>query len=195
MPPTSRPSPHTGGVKTLRPLSPDDSPIVIRPATMADSAGIAVVRNAAVRESLALWTDHELSPGEAEAWLSPAVERRTALVAVERADGECRQDRVVAFAVATPWHPYPGYARTVEDSVYVADGFEGRGIGRALLTALIEASRSAGDRTMVAAIESGNRTSVHLHERHGFVEVGTIPRAGEKLGQVLGLTLMYLPLS
>ena len=161
MPPTSRPSPHTGGVKTLRPLSPDDSPIVIRPATMADSA----------------------------------VERRTALVAVERADGERRQDRVVAFAVATPWHPYPGYARTVEDSVYVADGFEGRGIGRALLTALIEASRSAGDRTMVAAIESGNRTSVHLHERHGFVEVGTIPRAGEKLGQVLGLTLMYLPLS
>ena len=163
---------------------------------MADSPGIRAIRNAAVRDSLAIWTQHEHSSTEAEDWLLPLVHRGTALVAVHgEGDGEgtptsMDDGAVIGFAVASPWHHYEGYARTVEDSLYVAPAAQGRGLGGRLLAGLIEASHRAGDRTMIAAIESGNTASVHLHERHGFAVIGMIPQAGEKLGQVLDLMLM-----
>ena len=158
----------------------------IRPATMADSPAIRRIRNAAVRESLAIWTSIEQDHAEAEAWLAPMVQRGTALVV--HVSGE-PQD-VVGFAVAGPWHSYEGYARTVEDSIYLSPAAQGKGLGARLLAALIEASRRAGDRTMIALIEAGNATSVRLHERYGFTTVGTVPQAGEKHGQILDLTLM-----
>ncbi|WP_017178600.1 GNAT family N-acetyltransferase [Actinomyces timonensis] len=158
----------------------------IRPATMSDSPAIRQIRNAAVRESLAIWTSVEQDPTGAEAWLAPMVRRGTALVA--HVTG--RPQDVVGFAVAGPWHSYEGYARTVEDSIYLSPAAQGKGLGARLLAALIEASQRAGDRTMIALIEAGNVTSVHLHERYGFTTVGTIPQAGEKHGQVLDLTLM-----
>ena len=158
----------------------------IRPATMADSPAIRRIRNAAVRESLAIWTSIEQDHAEAEAWLAPMVQRGTALVA--HVSG--RPQDVVGFAVAGPWHSYEGYARTVEDSVYLCPAAQGKGLGARLLAALIEASRRAGDRTMIALIEAGHATSVRLHERYGFTTVGTVPQAGEKHGQILDLTLM-----
>ena len=158
----------------------------IRPATMADSPAIRRIRNAAVRESLAIWTSVEQDPTGAEAWLAPMVRRGTALVA--HVSGEPHD--VVGFAVAGPWHSYEGYARTVEDSIYLSPAAQGKGLGARLLAALIEASQRAGDRTMIALIEAGHATSVHLHERYGFTTVGTIPQAGEKHGQILDLTLM-----
>ena len=158
----------------------------IRPATMADSPTIRQIRNAAVRESLAIWTSIEQNHAEAEAWLAPMVQRGTALVA--HVSGK-PQD-VVGFAVAGPWHSYEGYSRTVEDSIYLCPAAQGKGLGARLLAALIEASRRAGDRTMIALIEAGHATSVRLHERYGFTTVGTVPQAGEKHGQILDLTLM-----
>ena len=157
-----------------------------RPATMADSPAIRRIRNAAVRESLAIWTSIEQDHAGAEAWLAPMVQRGTALVA--HVSGK-PQD-VVGFAVAGPWHSYEGYARTVEDSIYLCPAAQGKGLGARLLAALIEASRRAGDRTMIALIEAGHATSVRLHERYGFTTVGTVPQAGEKHGQILDLTLM-----
>ena len=161
-------------------------PYRIRPATMSDSPAIRRIRNTAVRESLAIWTSIEQDHAGAEAWLAPMVQRGTALVA--HVSGE-PQD-VVGFAVAGPWHSYEGYARTVEDSIYLSPSAQGKGLGARLLAALIEASRRAGDRTMIALIEAGNATSVRLHERYGFTTVGTVPQAGEKHGQILDLTLM-----
>ena len=158
----------------------------IRPATMADSPAIRRIRNAAVRESLAIWTSIEQDHAGAEAWLAPMVQRGTALVA--HVSGEPHD--VVGFAVAGPWHSYEGYVRTVEDSIYLSPAAQGKGLGARLLAALIEASRRAGDRTMIALIEAGHATSVRLHERYGFTTVGTVPQAGEKHGQILDLTLM-----
>ena len=109
----------------------------IRPATPADSSAIRRIRNAAIRDSLAIWTEREQGPDEAVAWLEPQIARGTALVAVERNEGGERDDgddggeRVVGFAVASPWHPYEGYARTVEDSVYLSPAARGRSSGPA----------------------------------------------------------------
>jgi len=153
---------------------------------MEDSPAIRQIRNAAVRESLAIWTSIEQDPARAETWLAPMVQRGTALVA--HVSGKPHD--VVGFAVAGPWHSYEGYARTVEDSIYLSPTAQGKGLGARLLAALIEASRQAGDRTMIALIEASNATSAQLHERYGFTTVGTVPQAGEKHGQILDLTLM-----
>lgn len=165
----------------------DSRGALVRRAVIADSPAIRRIRNAAIRDSLAIWTEREQDPDEAVAWLEPQIARGTALVAVERDEGG---ERVVGFAVASPWHPYEGYARTVEDSIYLSPTARGRGLGTRLLTALVRACRAAGDRTMVAQIESGHAASRRLHEKAGFALVGTIPAAGQKHGRILDLTLM-----
>lgn len=169
-----------------RPLSGAARTFRIRPATIADSPAIRQIRNAAVRESLAIWTSVGQDPAQAESWLAPMVQRGTALVAYS----EGKPQEIVGFAVASPWHSYEGYARTVEDSIYLTSSVQGRGLGAGLLAGLIESSQQAGDRTMIALIEAGNTASVRLHERYGFSTVGTIPQAGEKFGEILDLTLM-----
>ena len=151
----------------------DSRGALVRRAVIADSPAIRRIRNAAIRDSLAIWTEREQDPDEAVAWLEPQIARGTALV-----------------AVASPWHPYEGYARTVEDSIYLSSTARGRGLGTRLLTALVRACRAAGDRTMVAQIESGHAASRRLHEKAGFALVGTIPAAGQKHGRILDLTLM-----
>ena len=159
----------------------------MRPAVIADSPAIWGIRNAAIRDSLAIWTEREQDPDEAAAWLEPRIARGTALVVVEGDDGG---GRVVGFAVASPWQPYEGYARTVEDSVYLSPAARGRGLGTRLLAGLVRACRAAGDRTMIAQTEAGHAASRRLHERAGFALVGTIPAAGQKHGRILDLTLM-----
>mgnify|MGYP000875388329 CR=1 FL=1 len=88
----------------------------IRPVTMADSPTIRQIRNAAIRKSLAIWTSIEQDPAQVEAWLAPMVQRGTALVA--HRDDEPRE--IVGFAVASAWHSYEDYARTVEGSIYLS---------------------------------------------------------------------------
>lgn len=162
----------------------------VRPATTADGEAIRVIRNHAVATSTALWTDTRQSPADAVAWLAVHLARGSALVAETGGeDGE-----VVGFAVYGPWRDLDGYRHTVENSVYVREGSQGLGIGGALLGALVDAARGAGHHSMIAGIESGNATSIRLHRRFGFTEVGTVREAGLKFGRWFDLTLMRLAL-
>jgi phosphinothricin acetyltransferase len=89
--------------------------------------------------------------------------------------------RVLGFAYAAPYRPRAAYRYTVEDSVYVAPEAVGRGIGMALLDALIETCTTIGFRQMVAVIgDSENRRSIRLHEKAGFVHAGTLEAVGYK---------------
>jgi phosphinothricin acetyltransferase len=65
-----------------------------------------------------------------------------------------------------------------ELSIYVAAAARGRGVGRALLEALIESSEAAGIWTLQAGIQAENAASLALHERHGFRRVGVRERLG-----------------
>ncbi len=99
--------------------------------------------------------------------------------------------RVVGYSYATAYRPRPAYRNTVEDSVYVADGMQGQGIGNALLSALIARCEAGGWRQMVAVIgNSGNVGSIALHRRHGFRLVGTFEAVGFKLGRWVDTVLM-----
>lgn len=85
------------------------------------------------------------------------------------------------YAYASGYRPRAGYRWTVEDSVYVAPGFAGRGIGKRLLAALIARCEALGFRQMIAVIgDAENRASIQLHASLGFVHVGTFRAIGWK---------------
>lgn len=80
---------------------------------------------------------------------------------------------VVGFGYAGPWRPKPAYRHTVEDTVYLAPGWTGRGLGKSLLTNLMADSARAGATQMIAVIaDDGDDSSVALHRACGFRRSG-----------------------
>ena len=151
-------------------------------------------------EIQAIYTPHVLSGLATFEEVPPAVDemraRRAAIAAaglpylVAVVDG-----RVVGYCYAGPYRPRPAYRHTVEDSIYLAPGFEGRGIGGQLLTTLIARCEAGGWRQMLAIIgDSGNAPSVALHRRLGFRHVGTLQSVGFKLGRWVDTVIMQRPL-
>lgn len=87
--------------------------------------------------------------------------------------------RIVGYSYASPYRPRPAYRHTIEDSVYVRDGFAGHGIGRALLSTLIKRCEHGPWRQMLAVIgDSANGASIGLHGRQGFARIGQLDAVG-----------------
>jgi len=102
---------------------------------------------------------------------------------------------VVGFAYAGPYRARPAYRFTVENSVYVAHDSHRRGVGKALLDALIEASTEKGFRLMVAVIGDSNQAaSIGLHEAAGFKHAGVFENIGYKFDRWLDSVLMQCAL-
>ncbi len=103
--------------------------------------------------------------------------------------------RVVGYAYASAYRTRPAYRFTVEDSVYIAPEAQGKGVGRLLLKALIDASTAGGYRLMIAVIgDSRNYASITLHRSAGFTFCGTVHSVGYKFGRWLDSVIMQLPL-
>ena len=105
-------------------------------------------------------------------------------------------DVVVGYAYAGPWRPKPAYRHTLEDSVYLAPGWTGRGLGRALLESLLRGCEEAGARQVVAVIaDTGSDASAALHSSLGFVHVGRLSGVGHKHGRWVDTVLMQRALT
>jgi len=105
------------------------------------------------------------------------------------------QGDVVGYAYAGPFHTREAYRFTLEDSVYVHHGSSRLGVGRLLLESLIEASRKAGFKKIVALIgDSGNVGSIRVHERCGFQHSGVLKSVGIKQDRWIDVVLMQLEL-
>lgn len=99
---------------------------------------------------------------------------------------------LAGYAYAGPYRSRPAYRLTVEDSVYIAPVMHRRGVGRALLAALIEAAQARGFRQMIAVIGDSTEqaASVGLHAALGFRHVGILDNVGFKHGRWLDSVLM-----
>lgn len=102
---------------------------------------------------------------------------------------------VVGYCYATIYRPRPAYRHTLEDSVYVQHGLNGRGIGAALMAKLLARCEAGPWRQMLAVIgDSGNAGSIALHRRMGFEPAGLLRDVGFKHGRWLDSVLMQRPL-
>jgi phosphinothricin acetyltransferase len=95
--------------------------------------------------------------------------------------------QILGYALVQPWAGKSAFRYTVEDSIYLGQAASGKGLGRALLEALIAACEAKGIRELVAVVsDKGAEGSIALHEKLGFVEVGRMGRVGFKFGRWLG---------
>lgn len=152
----------------------------VRNAVAADIAAITALYAREVRDGIASY--EAVAPDEME-----MARRWEALVGrglpyfVAEHDG-----RFAGYAYASSYRPREGYRWTVEDTLYVQPDMQGRGVGRALLTHLIEACEVLGFRQMVAVIgDRSNLASIRLHQRLGFRTVGVFQGLGRKQGRWL----------
>src|SRR5438876_5261682 len=102
---------------------------------------------------------------------------------------------LAGYGYCAPYRSRSAYRFALEDSVYVRQGSEGRGVGAALLDALIQRSAALGYRQLVAVIgDSANAASINLHASFGFLRVGTLRSVGFKFGRWVDSVLMQRPL-
>jgi L-amino acid N-acyltransferase YncA len=162
---------------------------VIRPATPADIPAITAIYGHSVKTGTASF---ELEPpSQAE------MARRMALLTGEGYPYLACEGggKLIGYAYAGAYRPRPGYRHTVEDSVYVSPDWPRRGVGRALLRALIAECEALGFRQMIAVIgDSRHLASIALHESEGFAVVGRLASVGHKFGQWIDCVLMQRPL-
>ena len=163
--------------------------MMLRDATPADAAAVAGVYAHHVLHGAGTFEEVPPSPEELGARMAAVAQRGLPWLVAE-ADGA-----LVGYACATPYRDRIGYRFSVEDSVYVAPAAQGRGIGRALLQALIERCARLGFRQMIASIgDSGNTPSIRLHEACGFEQRGCLTAVGFKHGRWLDVVWMQRPL-
>lgn len=102
------------------------------------------------------------------------------------------EQKMLGFSSFGPFRPWPGYKKTVENSVYVASDSRGRGVGKLLIPPLIEAAKQMGLHAILAGIEAENGASIALHEKFGFVEVAHFKEVGWKFGRWMDLKFLEL---
>lgn len=157
----------------------------VRPATAADLAAVAGILAFYVTNSVATFEEDPPGVPQWQQRLGDLADRKLPFLVAE-AGGT-----VAGYAYASPWRPKPAYRYTVEDSVYLAPGQRGRGLGRLLLESLLTGCADAGVRQVIAVIaHSGDSASVALHRACGFAEAGRLSQAGYKHGRWIDTVLL-----
>jgi len=156
---------------------------VIRRAGARDNAQVAAIWNHEALHTTATTDTEPRSAAAQAAWLAAHTIDYPVLVAVEA-------EEVLAFGGLAPYRPKPSYRHTVEDSVYVKDGYRGKGLGAELLAALVARAAARGHHSVLARITSENAASLRLHERLGFQRAGYERQAAFKLGRWLDVVTL-----
>lgn len=156
----------------------------IRPATPADAPVIAAIYAHHVAHGTASY-DTEARSVEATAAMIADHAARGWPFLVATVEGD-----VAGYAYAGQFRPRAAYAWACENSIYVAPGQQGRGIGKRLLAALVEQAEACGFRTMVAVIGGAEPASIALHAACGFAHIGRLAGMGWKQDRWLDTVYM-----
>jgi phosphinothricin acetyltransferase len=149
---------------------------MIRACRNTDAERIAEIYNHYVRETVVTFEEEPVDAVEMGRRIADVTARFPWLVFEEHGI-------LTGYAYATTWKTRSAYRYSVESTVYVAPGFERRGIGVALYEALIVALRARGVHCVIGGITLPNPASVALHEKVGFAKIGVFAEVGFKLGR------------
>jgi phosphinothricin acetyltransferase len=159
--------------------------IQLRPATLDDAEAIRQIYNHEVEHTTATFDLVPRSLEEQRDWLAARSGAFTAVVAVDSASGE-----VVGFTALSPYKERAAYRTSVEDSVYVRRDSHGRGIGRLLLSHVLDLAEDSGFHAVMARIEASGTASRALHAACGFTLVGVEREIGRKFNRWLDVAIM-----
>lgn len=160
--------------------------IQLRPYETQDTQAILDVINYNILNSTALYDYNVRTYNQQKAILEEKISKNfPVIVAVNN-------DKVIGFGMYSEFRFREAYKFTVEHSVYVANEYHGKGIGKLLLGELIELAKKQNLHTMIAVIDAENQSSVDFHEKFGFKTVGIIKESGFKFNRWLHSVFMQL---
>ena len=149
--------------------------LIIRPSRDEDVSACAAIYAASVATETASWEYETPTVAEFARRRADVLARGFPFFVAEW------EGRLAGYCYASAYRARIGYRFVVEDSVYVLDELKGRGIGKQLLTTLIDACTQQGYRQMIAVIgDSNNRGSIGLHTACGFEHVALFKGIGYK---------------
>ena len=157
--------------------------LTVRDARADDAAAIATIYNQGIFDRIATLETVERTPEERVAWLAARGPRHPVLVA--------ERDRVVAgWGSLNPFNPRKAYEYVADFSVYVERACRGKGVGSALLRALIARAEQLGYHKMVLSAFPWNALGMALYQKHGFRTVGIYKEQGLLDGQWVDTIIM-----
>ena len=159
-------------------------PVKIRTATIIDLPDILYIINHSITNSTSDYRYDTINMEELERWYN----QNHVFVAA-------MNNLVVGYATYSQFRERIGFQYSVEHSIYCHHDYQGKGIGRLLMNALIAYAKEQKIHTMVACIDSDNTNSIAFHKKLGFQQAGQMKEVGYKFGRYLDMTLMQLMLN
>ncbi len=159
-------------------------PVAISSAARAQLPQILAIYNEVIRNTTAVYSDAEVTLANRETWFDAKAEQGYPVLVA------CDASGVLGFGTFGEFRAWPCYRYSVEHSVHVRADSRGRGIGRALVLALLEAAAGLQKHCMIAGIDAQNAVSIGLHESLGFSVAGHLREVGFKFGRWLDLKFM-----
>jgi phosphinothricin acetyltransferase len=164
--------------------------MLIRPAAEADAEALAAIYGHHVLHGFGTFEEVPPVPAEMDQRRRGIVQHGLPYLVAE--DGA----RILGYAYAAPFRARAAYRYTVEDSVYIAPDAIGRGVGRAVLSAVLDACEAMGLRQALAVIgDSENAASIGLHRALGFEHAGVGKAVGYKHGRWVDVVWMQKALN
>jgi phosphinothricin acetyltransferase len=157
---------------------------MIRPATAADAPAVAALWNHYIRDTLVTFNYAEKSAEEVAAMIAAKAAAGHGFLVAET------EGALAGFATYGQFRNGVGYARTMEHTILLGDAARGKGLGRALMTAIEDHARAGGAHSIFAGVSSGNPDGRAFHAAMGYSEVVTLREVGFKWGRWLDLHLM-----
>lgn len=165
-------------------MASPESRIAIRHAVESDAEAICAIYNWEVEHETSTFDIVPRSLESQRAWITARSGAFAAIVAVDELD------QVVGFGALSEYRDRAAYSTTVENSVYVRRDLGRRGIGRLLLTSLLDHATASGFHAVMARIEASGTASRELHAACGFQLVGVEREIGRKFGKWLDVAIM-----
>jgi phosphinothricin acetyltransferase len=156
----------------------------LRPATADDAEAICRIYNQGIQDRVATLETELRTPEERRGWLAARGPRHPVIVA-EAADGA-----VVGWGSLNVFNPREAYRHVADFSIYVDRGARGTGVGRAMLTRLIELGREHGYHKLVLSAFPTNASGMALYTRLGFRTVGIYKEQGRLDGHWVDTIVM-----
>jgi L-amino acid N-acyltransferase len=159
----------------------------IAACNFAQAPEILSILNEAIVNSTALYDYKPRTMASMERWFEAKRKGQYPILGAFEADGV-----LAGFASYGPFRAWPAYKYSVEHSVYVRKENRGRGVGKLLLGALIDAAKNQEYHMMIGGIDSTNSASIRLHQSLGFTHCASIKHSGYKFGRWLDLEFYQL---
>ena len=158
----------------------------IREAVKEDLPVILEIMNDAILNTTAIYDYHARTIEFVNNWFAKKQSDHLPVI-VGELDG-----KTIGFGSYGIFRAWDAYKYSGEHSIYIAEGFRGRGRGGQLLEKLIELAKEQGFHTLIAGIDAENEGSVKFHSKYGFLEVGRFREVGYKFDRWLDLIFMQL---